>query len=83
MSLKTFRRYCLDKEIDLTPDQPATPDRPAFYTGRWFEEKKLPMILSCTCCDMTMCAFSDSILIDEDGYVFCRGCADPDQEVLQ
>ena len=40
--------------------------------GSWFAENGLPMIVRCTCCDMTMAA--PFCWVDEDGYTYCGGC---------
>ena len=40
----------------------------------WCEEERVPMIVSCTCCGMTMSA--PSALIDHTGQVFCTGCSE-------
>ncbi len=42
-------------------------------SGAWFSENRLPMVVRCSCCDMTMA--SPSAWIDDDGYTFCSGCA--------
>ena len=44
--------------------------------GAWFAEHDLPMIVSCTCCGMTMAL--PSAYVDEDGYTYCSGCAGED-----
>ena len=44
--------------------------------GGWFAEHDLPMIVSCTCCGMTMAL--PSAYVDEDGYTYCSGCAGED-----
>ena len=41
--------------------------------GTWFSKNGLPMVVRCTCCNMTMC--SVSAWIDKDGYTYCGGCA--------
>lgn len=43
-------------------------------SGAWFEENGLPMIVSCQCCHTTMAL--PSAMIDEDGNIFCKNCAD-------
>ena len=42
-------------------------------SGEWFSENHLPIIVRCSCCDMTMA--SPSAWIDDDGYTFCSRCA--------
>ena len=41
--------------------------------GTWFAENGLPMVVSCTCCGMTMAL--PSALIDDEGYIYCGSCA--------
>lgn len=41
--------------------------------GSWFEQNNLPMIVACTCCDMTMSVAS--VKIDDDGCCYCSNCA--------
>lgn len=42
--------------------------------GGWFVENGLPMIVSCTCCGMTMAL--PSAMVDEDGTIYCSSCAE-------
>ena len=46
-----------DKEIPMT----------------WFNEHGLPMVVECTCCQMTMAL--PNAYIDEEGSIFCEECA--------
>lgn len=43
-------------------------------TGAWFAEHHLPMIVKCTCCEVTMAL--PSARIDEDGTIYCPSCAE-------
>ena len=64
--MKTFRNYILDEfNIEMPQGE---------ISGAWFSQNGLPMIVSCTCCGMTMSA--PSALIDRTGQVFCTGCGD-------
>ena len=47
-------------------------------SGAWFAEHGLPMVVKCTCCEMTMA--SPSAWIDEEGYTYCSDCADIEEE---
>ena len=47
-------------------------------SGKWFVDHDIPMIVSCTCCGMTMA--SPSALIDSEGQVFCSDCGELDEE---
>lgn len=62
MDFKTYVRTVLKKEVpkDNIP-------------GSWFVENHLPMIVRCTCCEMTMAL--PSAWIDEDGNTYCAECA--------
>lgn len=42
-------------------------------SGEWFAENNLPMIVKCTCCEMTMAL--PSAMIDNEGEIFCPDCA--------
>lgn len=42
--------------------------------GSWFAENRLPMIVECSCCGMTMAL--PSAMIDEDGCIYCPNCAE-------
>lgn len=44
--------------------------------GEWFAKNGLPMIVRCTCCDMTMILFS--AYANEEGETFCASCAGMD-----
>lgn len=46
--------------------------------GQWFGDHGLPMIVACTCCEMTMAL--PSALIDEECQIFCPSCAKVDEE---
>lgn len=43
-------------------------------SGQWFANHGIPMIVACTCCEMTMTA--PSALLDDEGQVFCSGCGE-------
>ena len=38
----------------------------------WFQEHRLPAVVRCSECQMTMILFS--AMIDEDGYTYCPSC---------
>lgn len=42
--------------------------------GSWFVDNRIPMVVRCSCCDMTMA--SPSAWIDDEGYTYCGSCAD-------
>ena len=43
------------------------------FSGEWFAEQGLPMIVECTCCRMTMAL--PTAFIDDDSYIYCSTCA--------
>ena len=43
-------------------------------SGEWFMENNLPMIVKCTCCEMSMAL--PSAMINNEGEIFCPGCVD-------
>lgn len=47
-------------------------------SGGWFAENHIPMVVRCCCCDMTMA--SPSAWIDDEGYTYCGGCSDMNEE---
>ena len=48
-------------------------------SGAWFSDNSIPMVVRCSCCDMTMA--SPSAWIDDEGYTYCGTCADIDEEL--
>jgi hypothetical protein len=42
-------------------------------SGEWFKQNFLPMVVCCTCCQMTMA--SPSAWVDENGNTYCGTCA--------
>lgn len=65
-------RNFIDYWNDENPDDkfPETPT----VNGTWFSERGLPMVVACTCCQMTMAL--PSAVIDDDGNVYCPQCAE-------
>lgn len=43
-------------------------------SAEWFYNNDLPMIVRCSCCEMSMAI--SSAWIDEEGYIYCSDCAD-------
>lgn len=62
----TFKDY-IDKHYNIKMPSGEIP-------GSWFSKHGLPMVVACTCCQMTMA--SPSALVDEDGSVYCSTCGD-------
>ena len=42
-------------------------------SGEWFSKHGYPMVVRCSCCEMTMAI--PSAYIDEEGYTYCSDCA--------
>lgn len=40
----------------------------------WFAYHDLPIMVRCSCCEMSMVL--PSAWVDDNGYTFCRDCAD-------
>ena len=45
-------------------------------SGEWFAKRGLPMIVHCTCCEMTMAL--PSAYISNEGYTYCSSCKGDD-----
>ena len=43
-------------------------------SGAWFAEHRIPMVVRCCCCDMTMA--SPCAHFDKKGYTYCSTCAE-------
>lgn len=46
--------------------------------GSWFAENGLPMVVSCSCCGMTMALLSATI--EDDGSIYCPSCSNGMEE---
>lgn len=64
--MRTFKTWCEDNKIQY----PKTNT----INGSWFSENHLPMVVKCSCCEMTMCI--TSALIDDDDCIYCSSCAE-------
>ena len=40
--------------------------------GEWFVKNNLPMIVKCSCCEMSMVL--PSAMINDEGEIFCPSC---------
>ena len=47
-------------------------------SGAWFHDNGIPMIVRCSCCDMTMA--SPSAWIDKEGYTYCGSCCEMEEK---
>lgn len=62
--MKTFKEFLKECNEEMPQGE---------VNALWFEERGLPMIVSCTCCGATMAL--PSAMIDDDDYIYCRDCA--------
>lgn len=67
--MKSFIEYVRDHGIDIPEKE---------IPGNWFSQHGYPMIVRCTCCEMTMAI--PSAWIDDDGYTYCSDCAGINEE---
>jgi len=68
--MRSFREYVEERGYEKMPEG----NIPAI----WFKRNFLPMVVKCTCCEMTMA--SPSAWIDEKGYTYCGECAGVSEE---
>ena len=62
--MKSFNEYVTNQGIKMPEGN---------IPGTWFAKNRLPMVVRCCCCDMTMA--SPSAWIDDNGYTYCSDCA--------
>lgn len=67
--MKDFKIWLAENRPDVVMPEHEIP-------GNWFSENDLPMVVECTCCGMTMAL--PSAMIDDEGYIYCAGCAGED-----
>ena len=67
--MKSFFQYVRARGIDIPEGN---------IPGEWFSKHGYPMVVRCSCCDMTMA--SPSAWINEDGYTFCGSCANIEED---
>ena len=70
MHMKSFKEYIEQKWNVKVPE--------GNISGEWFQKNSIPMVVRCSCCDMTMA--SPSAWVDEDGYTFCGSCANIEED---
>jgi len=63
--MKSFYEYVRARGIEIPEGN---------ISGEWFAKHGYPMIVRCSCCEMTMA--TPSCFIDDEGYTFCSDCAD-------
>jgi len=67
--MKNFYQYMEERGIEVPEHE---------ISGAWFSKHGFPMVVRCSCCDMTMAL--PSAWIDDEGYTFCGSCADVEEE---
>lgn len=65
----SFKQYVENRGIEIPEGN---------IPGEWFAKHGYPMVVRCTCCDMTMAI--PSAWIDEEGYVYCGDCGRANDE---
>lgn len=65
--MKSFNEWLKEQGIEMPKGT---------INGTWFAEHGLPMIVRCTCCEMTMA--SPNAFIDDEGYTYCTNCKGDD-----
>ena len=68
--MKSFKDYIAERWNITMPE--------GNISGAWFAENSIPMIVKCTCCEMTMA--SPSAWVDDDGYIYCGECSGMNEE---
>lgn len=63
--MKSFKEYVESRGYEKVPEG----NIPAV----WFKRNFLPMVVRCTCCEMTMAL--PSAWMDDNGYTYCADCA--------
>lgn len=69
--MKSFKEYIESHEYEKMPKNN--------ISGSWFIQNHLPMVVRCCCCNMTMAL--PSAWIDDEGYTYCRNCAEVEKEI--
>ena len=67
--MKSFTEYVRDRGIEIPEKE---------IPGSWFSRHGYPMVVRCTCCEMTMA--TPSAWVDDNGYTFCSDCAGVNEE---
>lgn len=67
--MKSFFDYVRERGIDIPEKE---------IPGNWFSKHGYPMVVRCSCCEMTMAI--PSAWIDEEGYTYCSDCAGVNEE---
>jgi len=67
--MKSFTEYVRDRSIEIPEKE---------IPGSWFNQHGYPMVVRCTCCEMTMAI--PSAWIDDNGYTYCSDCAGVNEE---
>ena len=67
--MKNFIQYVKDRGIEVPEGN---------ISGEWFSKHCYPMVVRCSCCEMTMAI--PSAWIDDEGYTYCSDCAGVEEE---
>lgn len=61
--MKDFVSWFKEKSGEEVPD---------VHNGKWYIDRDLPMIVSCTCCESTL--LLAGAYLDDEGYIYCPSC---------
>ena len=64
--MKTFKKWLEDNYNEKLPE--------GHVPFEWFVARRLPPIVSCTCCNSTM--LLPNSIVAEDGHLYCSSCAE-------
>lgn len=64
--MKTFEKWFKDNYNEEMPE--------GCFSLKWFEERGLPAVVRCTCCDSTM--LLPNSIVAEDGSIYCPSCVE-------
>ena len=65
----SFRQYVEARGIEIPKGN---------IPGEWFSKHGYPMVVRCSCCEMTMAI--PSAWIDDEGYTYCSDCGSVSDE---
>ena len=66
--MKTFTKWLKENYNEEMPK--------GDVNAEWFVKRDLPMIVHCSCCEMTMAL--PNAYIDDKGYTYCSNCKGDD-----
>ena len=70
--MKTGRQWCEEHGLDTSKGS---------VSGAEFDRLRIPMVVRCTGCEMSMTILSPSVRVDDRDYVWCKECGGDEDEV--